>query len=469
MELRRPRISNRWLIIASLIVLIAPTTILALLNYSNQQPLWSFTTYGSANSVALSSDGSYVALGITTQCCGPSRSGQVLLLDKTGRTLWSFGTNSAINSVDISPDGSHTAAVGYLPGTSINDYTSNGAIYYFDHGGNQLWTRAVQGHGSPGSLDLWSLSVRISPDGSRVFVNQGVELSVFSSQGQPLWNYTTDTPIRSTANIFSGALVSPDFSLSAMLDNSVHAFNGQGVSIWNSTGPQAWITGAAISPDARYLAVADENEGPPNNGTLFLFNKTGALIWTRPLKGSTTRISFSSDDSTIIYQGEGTASLDLQNRVLWNYTSGGAMSLAVTSDGSYAVTGMYYPGQETIRIFNSQGALAWGGGRGGWVHQIAISSDNSYTAVAYGPYSSPSTDSATVLFYDGPKNLISQRGSTNSFLHFDHDTNTLPTILIFPAAFAVIPLVFLFARWIRRTRSETQKPASVDKPSESMK
>ena len=107
MELRR--ISNRWLIIASLIILIAPTTILALVNFSNQQPFWSFTTYGSANSVALSSDGSNVALGIATQCCGPSRSGQILLLDRTGRTLWSFGTNSAINSVDISPDGSHIA------------------------------------------------------------------------------------------------------------------------------------------------------------------------------------------------------------------------------------------------------------------------------------------------------------------------------------------------------------------------
>jgi hypothetical protein len=467
LELRR--ISNRWLIIASLIILVAPTTILALLNYSNQQPLWSFTTYGWANSVALSSDGSNVALGIATQCCGPSRSGQVLLLDKTGRTLWNFGTNSAINSVDILSDGSHIAAAGYLPGTSINDYTFNGVVYYFDHSGNQLWTRPVQAHGSPGSLDLWDLSIRISRDGSRVFVNQGVELSVFSSQGQSLWNYTTDTPLRSTSNIFSGALVSPDFSFAAMLDNSVHAFDGRGVSTWNSTGPTAWITGAAISPDARYLAVADENEVPPNNGTLFLFNKTGTLLWTRPLKGSTLTISFSSDDSTIIYQGGGTTSLDLQNRVLWNYTSGGGISLAVASDGSYAVTGMYYPGQETIRIFNSQGALAWGGGGGVWVHQIAISPDNSLTAVAYGPESSPSADSATVLFYDGPKNLISQRGSTYSFLYFDHDTNTLPTILIFPAAFAVIPLVFLFARRRRRARSKTQNPASVPKPSESMK
>ena len=413
--------------------------------------------------MALSSDGSNVALGIATQCCGPSRSGQVLLLDKTGRTLWNFATNSAINSVAISPDGSHIAAAGYLPGTSINDYTFNGAIYYFDHSGNQLWTRPVQAHGGPGSLDLWDLSIRISLDGSRVFVNQGVELSVFSSQSQSLWNYTTNTPIRSTANIFSGALISPDFSFAAMLDNSVHAFNGQGVSIWNATGPQPWIAGAAISPDGRYLAVADENQGLTNNGTLFLFNKTGALIWTRPLKGSTLTISFSSDDSTIIYQGEGTTSLDLQNRVMWNYTNGGPISLAVTSDGSYTVTGMYYPGQESIRIFDSQGALVWGGAGGVWVHQIAISSDDSFTVVAYGPYSSPSADSATVLFYDGPKNLISQRGSTYSFLYFDHDTNTLPTILILPAAFAAIPLVFLFARWRRRTRSDTQKPASVAK------
>ena len=464
MDLRKPRISNRWLIVASLLILIAPTTILALLNYSNQQALWSFTTYGWANSVALSSDGSYMALGIATQCCGPSRSGQVLLLDKTGRTLWSFGTNSAINSVDISPDGSNIAAAGYLPGTSNSGDTYNGAVYYFGHGGNQLWTRPVQAHGGPGSLDLWDLSVRISLDGSRVFVNQGVELSVFSSQGQSLWNYTTGAPFRSAANTDSGALVSPDFSFAAMLDNSVHAFNGQGVSTWNSTLPQAWITGAAISPDARYLAVADENQGPPNNGTLFLFNKTGALMWTRPLIGSTLTISFSSDDSTMIYQGGGTTALNLQNRMLWNYTKGEAISLAATSDGSYAVTGMPYAGQETIRILNSQGALVWGGGGGGWVRQIAISSDNSHTAVAYGPYSSPSADSASLLFYDGPKNFISQRGSTYSFLYFDHDTNTLPTILVFPAAFAAIPLVFLIAQRRKKTRSETQKPPSVAKP-----
>src|SRR5439155_26852301 len=55
-----------------------------------------------------------------------------------------------------------------------------------------------------------------------------------------------------------------------------------------------------------------------------------------------------------------------------------------------------------------------------------------------------------------------QLGSTYAFLYVDHDTNTLPTILILPAAFAVIPLVFLFARSKRRTRSKTQKPASVD-------
>ena len=119
--------------------------------------------------------------------------------------------------------------------------------------------------------------------------------------------------------------------------------------------------------------MADENQGPPNNGTLFLFNKTGALTWTRPLTGATIAIAFSSDDSTIIYQGGGTTALNLQNRVLWNYTNGEALSLAATSDGSYSVTGMYYAGQETIRIFNSQGALVWGGGAGGWVHQIAIS------------------------------------------------------------------------------------------------
>src|SRR5437879_4891983 len=110
-----------------------PTTILATLWSSNQRPLWQFSTYGKATSVAISPDGSYVAVGVQTSY-NPSI-GQVLLLNKTGSVLWA--RNSAtITAVAMTVDGSRIASSGVvtkgITSGAFVSFTQKGIVYYFE-------------------------------------------------------------------------------------------------------------------------------------------------------------------------------------------------------------------------------------------------------------------------------------------------------------------------------------------------
>ncbi|WP_269851419.1 WD40 repeat domain-containing protein [Methanosarcina horonobensis] len=82
--------------------------------------LWSRKTGGYINSVALSSDGLYLAVG--------SEDGKVYLLNREGRLLWSFDSGDAVRSVAISRNGSYVAT------GSANNY-----VYLLDSEGKTVW------------------------------------------------------------------------------------------------------------------------------------------------------------------------------------------------------------------------------------------------------------------------------------------------------------------------------------------
>lgn len=413
--------------------------------------------------MALSPDGSKAVLGVQGI---DGRTGQVLLLDNTGTVIWTRNVDNAVNWVDLSQDGSHIAAAGYkvnFTGLNTPDCAAIvngqkclhvwGEVDYLDRNGIQLWNHTLPATGAAGLHQIPSISARISADGSRVFFNQGLGLTVFDSQGHSLWSYSTGNPPNSGAYFFAGAFASADLSLVTMIDDRVRAFNSQGSSLWNSTALSGTLTGAVMSSDGKYFAAAVRDDYPPNNSTLYLFNSSGSILWARALIGATQTLVFSADDRMLVFQDVGTAAVDLQNRQLWNYSTGGANSLAVTSDGSYVVAGLNYQGQQILRFLNGQGNVVWGSVGYVNVRQVAISSDDSYTAVAYGPYATPSGNGAVLQFLPGPKSLASEKSAVYSFLYFDHDTNALPTILIVPAVFALIPLAILAYRWRIKQRS----------------
>jgi len=88
------------------VVLIASLPIIPALVFWQQQPLWQFNTSGTANAVAISSDGSIVAVGVQTGAKG----GEVLLFNRAGSLLWSRTIDRAISSFSISDNASYIVA-----------------------------------------------------------------------------------------------------------------------------------------------------------------------------------------------------------------------------------------------------------------------------------------------------------------------------------------------------------------------
>lgn len=73
-------------------------------HYDSPHPRWKYKTGGSINSVALSSDGSYILAG--------SYDNKVYVFGHDGNILWSYDTGGEIRSVAISSDGDHIVAGG---------------------------------------------------------------------------------------------------------------------------------------------------------------------------------------------------------------------------------------------------------------------------------------------------------------------------------------------------------------------
>jgi len=158
-----------------------------------------------------------------------------------------------------------------------------------------------------------------------------------------------------------------------------------------------------------------------------------------------------------VVQSQGTATFNLQNRPLWNYTDEQATSTDFTSDGSYVLASIRVQNNQPIRVLNRQGAVIWGTTGTGYVHQIRISPDNSYAAIAFGPFGSYYPRSASLVLLPGPKTLASEKGSMYAFLHLGQNTTDPPLILVIPAAFAAVPFVYFVARRWRKLQTVGQR------------
>ena len=80
---------------------------------TEKPPLWSYRSAYMIGSVAISSDGSYIAAGSLSMGTRyiPTMSSELYLFSRTSSTpLWSYDTGHWINSVAISSDGNYIAA-----------------------------------------------------------------------------------------------------------------------------------------------------------------------------------------------------------------------------------------------------------------------------------------------------------------------------------------------------------------------
>ena len=157
--------NKKFQIISVLVILIllVPVTQAQEIDYGL---LWDYETYDYVYDVAMSSDGSYIAVG----------SGTVLyFFDWNGYLLWSYDTYDYVTDVAIAYDSSYIAAV------------SGSALYYLSWTGELLEIQTVWDY----EIDDYTYDSQTTYDGLYVTADEfGLYLSNWD--GESLWDYFTD-------------------------------------------------------------------------------------------------------------------------------------------------------------------------------------------------------------------------------------------------------------------------------------
>jgi len=184
--------------------------------------LWSYykTGYYVVESVAVSSDGSYIAAG---------NYGEVYFFNREGKLLWSYGTGDSVISVAVSSDGSYIAA-------------GSDKVYFFNREGRLLWSYKID-H----DVD----SVAVSSDGSYIAAGSD-KVYFFNREGRLLWSYKTDHNVNSVAVSSDGSYIA-----AGSMDDKVYFFNREGKLLWSyGTGSDVWSV--AVSSDGSYIAAGSD-------------------------------------------------------------------------------------------------------------------------------------------------------------------------------------------------------------------
>jgi hypothetical protein len=435
------------------VVLVASLPIIPVLVIWQQRPLWQYNTSGTANAVAISSDGSVVAVGVQTGTKG----GEVLLFDRAGSLLWSRTIDRAISSISISDNASYIVASGFQLIGSAGIFYENGAVYYFGRDGTQLWNYTTSPDVYSRDFSLPIFGSHLSDDGSRVIAQTAFSVFCLDQHGMMLWNYN------STGTNLIHVATSSDASRVAVADAQLRLLSGQGRTLWNSTRITNLVQSLVITPDAKYVAVGTAIDG--NHGTLYLFNNTGSLLWSRAEDSNPSSIAFSGDESRIVF---GTnyhiVSYTIQGDQVWSFSAPPAV-LAANLDGSYVLAGLWSDWTQSILVIDGQGQVVWGK-PAGEIHGVALSADGSNVVVAGGPPDTGpfSFNSAAVYCLPSPRTLVANTGSLYSTLYF------IPTIDIIPAAslFLLIPvagLVLIIVKWWLKTQHHNKEPPIGEMPS----
>jgi WD40 repeat protein len=200
---------------------------------------------GEVTAVAISSDGQYIAAGITSSAYG----GVYLFSRDNDTPLWSYMTGDEVDLVSFSADGQYIAVASY------------DTIYLFNRESeNPLWSYTVE----RGAVE----SLAISSDGHYTTVGvyyEGVYL--FSRDtGMPLWSYTIQE-----VNVFPEVHISSDGKFIIAANNEkIYLFTREsGTPRW-SYDLGEYARSISLSSDGHYIAVGSDKE---NHGKVYLFGQ----------------------------------------------------------------------------------------------------------------------------------------------------------------------------------------------------
>lgn len=380
---------------------------------SQAVPIWSFTIpNGEVNSVAMSANGQYVAVG-----SGDTHGSMIYYLSHDGKVLWNYtctfwGQNFGwVNVIGMSSDGQKVIVgacdkIIYFSGEGkqITEYYAGNTNYNYAVSEDGLYIIAA-GHSSKQTCgssftggDI--TSIYYAED---VCSYPGTILLYDGFNGKTIWNYT-----KGFEEEFSDVAMAPDGQYMAAGSNyrKVYYFS-RDKELWNFRTKDP-VNSIAISADGQYVAVGT------SASEVYFLSKDGNLLWNyttyhtmstghygvgaeqRPFTIPDTypvSVAISPDGQYVFigayYKGEnGTGGysqvyyLSREGKLLRSFrsdvTSTSVSDIAVSSDGQYIVA----MAEGKVYYLSIDGKLLWSR-YVGWVGDIhaAVSSDGQFVVL----------------------------------------------------------------------------------------
>ena len=255
---------------------------------NNGEKLWNYEMEKAVHDVAISSDGTYVVAGV-------GRTNNVYLFNCDGKILWNYNIADTVRGVAMSADGSYVAVCS-------GDWPSNpnGTIYLFNLDGEILWT-----YDTVDEVD----DIAISADGSSIATVMDSDIYLFNNDGKKLWNYdiynlNDDRNVTSTSICADGSYV-----VAGSKSGKIYLFNNGGKKLWSynikNTRNDVW--GVSISANGSYVAAGG------NGGLVHFFNRNGKKLWTYNTGIFVHSVSNSADGSFIAVGGNGVHLLNVNS------------------------------------------------------------------------------------------------------------------------------------------------------------
>jgi len=172
------------------------------------------------------------------------------------------------------------------------------------------------------------------------------------SNGQLLWNYTTNGSVSSSPTVANGVVyVGSD-------DNNVYALNATtGASVWNYTTGSSVESSPAVVNGVVYVGSDDYNVYAlyANNGTKLWNYTTGGAVTSSPAVANGVVFVGSNDhDVYALYANNGTK--------FWNYTTGGRVVSSPAVGNNVIEGSVVYVGSEDTNVYGlnaTTGAEVW--------------------------------------------------------------------------------------------------------------
>ena len=294
-----------WLLLVAALTALLPWPVLA----QQGGTLWEIETGGRVDAVAMSADGSRVAIG--------ARDNLLRMLDSEGALLWQFETDNSILGVDLSADGQWVAVAG-----------EDRFVYLLDGNGQLLWQyKAQRPMNNAAVADDGSLVAATSLDRS---------FYILDGQGNLILNESLGLDVEATAIYGKGEKAR---ALIGSEDAYVRLFGRDGGKLLEMRVGYDVETLDVTPNGTRIIAGSVDGTATLLNGA------NGAAIWTYVIEGNPTihSVAISSDASAVLLGADNGKAylLDGDGQLLQTFDRGKVVvsAVAITADGGLVAIG----------------------------------------------------------------------------------------------------------------------------------